>query len=69
VLRSGTPAPGVDSVALNYLPKNAAPEIDDLTVQVGVKFQPLPKTSGLSLGSDSTRIFRHTFRAFYPEFS
>jgi hypothetical protein len=54
VLHSGTPPPGVDSVALNYLPKNAAPEIDDLTVQVGVKFQPLPKTSGLSLGSDLT---------------
>jgi len=35
----------VDSVALNYLPKNAAPEIDDVTVQVGVKYQPMPKMS------------------------
>jgi hypothetical protein len=53
VLRSGTIAPGVDSVALNYLPKNAAPEIDDITVQVGVKYQPLPKSSGSILGVDS----------------
>ena len=46
VLHAGTVAPGVDSVALNYLPKNVAPEIDDVTVQVGVKYQPMPKTSG-----------------------
>ncbi|HWY20672.1 MAG TPA: hypothetical protein VNX26_05585 [Candidatus Acidoferrum sp.] len=53
VLHAGTTAPGVDSVALNYLPKNAAPEIDDVTVQVGVKYQPLPKMPGSSTGSDS----------------
>ena len=46
VLHAGTAAPGVDSVALNYLPKNAAPEIDDVTVQVGVKYQPMPKMPG-----------------------
>jgi hypothetical protein len=44
----------VDSVALNYLPKNAAPEIDDVSVQVGVKYQPLPKISGAGVGSDSS---------------
>jgi hypothetical protein len=53
VLHAGAAAPGVDSVALNYLPKNAAPEIDDVTVQVGVKYQPLPKLTGSSMGSDS----------------
>ncbi len=53
VLHSGTPAPSVDSVALNYLPKNAAPEIDDVTVQVGVKYQPMPKISSQG-GSDSS---------------
>jgi hypothetical protein len=53
VLHAGTTGPGVDSVALNYLPKNAAPEIDDVTVQVGMKYQPLPKISGVSIGSDS----------------
>jgi hypothetical protein len=54
VLHAGTPAPGVDSVALNYLPKNAAPEIDDVTVQVGVKYQSMPKLSGSTIGSDSS---------------
>jgi hypothetical protein len=53
VLHSGESVPRVDSVALNYLPKNTAPEIDDVTVQVGVKYQSLPKTSG-NLGADST---------------
>ncbi|MCU1301061.1 MAG: hypothetical protein JWQ87_1345 [Candidatus Sulfotelmatobacter sp.] len=53
VLHAGPTPPGVESVALNYLPKNAAPEIDDLTVQVGVKYQPLSKASGITLGSDS----------------
>ena len=37
VLHAGNPAPNVDSVALSYLPKNVAPEIDDVTVQVGGK--------------------------------
>jgi len=54
VLHAGTAAPAVDSVALNYLPKNAAPEIDDVTVQVGVKYQPLPKMPGNTMGSDSS---------------
>jgi sugar lactone lactonase YvrE len=52
VLHAGSTAPTVDTVALNYLPKNAAPEIDDVTVQVGLKYQPSPKM-GNSLGSDS----------------
>jgi hypothetical protein len=43
-------------VALNYLPKNVAPEIDDVTVQVGVKYQPQPKTTGTGLGSDSSAL-------------
>jgi hypothetical protein len=59
VPHAGTTAPGVDSVALNYLPKNAAPEIDDVTVQVGVKYQPLPKIlgSGPDSGSSSGSHF------------
>jgi hypothetical protein len=58
VLHAGRTAPNVDTVALNYLPKNAAPEIDDVTVQIGVKYQPLPKSSGSSLGSDSSSSIR-----------
>ena len=53
VLHAGTASPDVDSVALNYLPKNAAPEIDDVTVQIGVRYQPLPRVSGQG-GSDSS---------------
>ena len=43
VLHAGNPAPSVDSVLLNYLPKNVAPDFDDVNVQVGVRYQPLPK--------------------------
>lgn len=52
VLHSANPAPRVDNVALDYLPKNVAPEIDDVTVQLGVKYQSMPKSSG-NIGSDS----------------
>jgi hypothetical protein len=46
VLHSGNPAPRVDSVLLNYLPKNVAPEIDDITVQPGYRYQPISHVSG-----------------------
>ena len=45
VLHSGNARPQLDSVTLNYLPKNVAPEIDDVTVVVGTRYQPLPKSS------------------------
>jgi sugar lactone lactonase YvrE len=47
VLHAGTPAPSVDSVLLNYLPKNVAPDFDDVSVQVGVRYQALPKPAGV----------------------
>lgn len=46
VLHAGSPAPSVDSVTLNYLPKNVAPDFDDVTVQAGTRYQPLPKAMG-----------------------
>ena len=52
VLHAGNVRPSVDTVTLNYLPKNVAPEIEDVSVQVGVRYQLLPKSSGLSLGTD-----------------
>ncbi len=58
VLHSGNPTPRVDSIALNYLPKNTAPEIDDVTVQVGVKYQTLPKSSNTST-SDASSTTAH----------
>ena len=46
VLHAGAPAPRVDSVLLNYLPKNVAPEIDDITVQPGYRYQTISHVSG-----------------------
>jgi len=46
VLHSGSEAPRVESVTLNYLPKNVAPAFDDVTVQTGARYQPSPKASG-----------------------
>ena len=46
VLHAGNPAPRVDSVLLNYLPKNVAPEIDEITVQPGYRYQPISHVTG-----------------------
>src|SRR6266478_1292925 len=46
VLHAGNPAPRVDAVLLNYLPKNVAPEIDDIIVQPGYHYQPISHVSG-----------------------
>jgi len=35
VLQPGKPMPVIDSVTVNYLPKNVAPEVDNVTVMVG----------------------------------
>ena len=52
VLHAGNTKPTVDSVTLNYLSRNVAPEIEDVSVQTGVRYQPMPKSTGLNLGSD-----------------
>ncbi len=54
VLRSGDPAPRVESVTLNYLPKNVAPDFDDVTVQAGVRYQALPKPGGTDPGAGTS---------------
>jgi sugar lactone lactonase YvrE len=46
VLHAGNPAPRVDEVLLNYLPKNVAPEIDDITVLPGYRYQAIPRVNG-----------------------
>jgi hypothetical protein len=48
VLHAGSPTPRVESVALNYLSKNVAPDIDDVAVQIGTRYQPLPKPLGMT---------------------
>jgi len=37
VLKPANPVPVVDSVLINYLPKNVAPEVDNVTVTVGAR--------------------------------
>lgn len=60
VLRAGSPAPRLDSVAINYLPKNVAPDFDDVSVQVGARYQSLPKTdSGSSQHFDTPPSSTH----------
>ncbi len=54
VLHSGGTKPAVDSVTLNYLPKNVAPEIDDVTVLIGTRYQPSPKSGSSNLPSDTS---------------
>ena len=46
VLHAGNPEPTVDSVLLYYLPKNIAPQVDDVTVQPGYRYQPIPHVTG-----------------------
>ena len=50
VLHAGSAPPRVDSITLNYLPKNVAPDFDDVSVQLGVRFQPIPKMAGSEAG-------------------
>jgi len=66
VLHAGTAKPGVDSVTLNYLPKNIAPEIDDVAVQIGVRYQPLSKPSGMTLSTDVSGSSGAHFEAPVP---
>lgn len=50
ILHPGDKAPRVDSVTVNYLQKNVAPEFDDVTVTPGVRYQPAPRPAGLQPG-------------------
>jgi len=52
VLHAGNSKPALDIVTLNYLPKNVAPEVEDVSVERGMRYQPLAKSAGLSLGTD-----------------
>ena len=46
VLHPGKDPGTIDSVALNYLSRNIAPEVDDVEVDVGVRFQQIPRMTG-----------------------
>jgi hypothetical protein len=53
VLRPGTTAPRVESVLINYLPKNVAPKIEDVSVIVGWRTQPARTISDISTNAGS----------------
>jgi hypothetical protein len=50
ILHPGDKAPRVDTVTVNYLQKNVAPEFDDVTVTPGVRYQPVPRPAVLQPG-------------------
>ena len=56
VLRTGNTKPAVESVTLNYLPKNVAPEIEEVTVQVGTRYQPLPKMPASPVSGEGSAL-------------
>jgi hypothetical protein len=47
VLRPGSVPPRVDSVLLNYLPRNVAPEFDDVLVSTATRYQAVPRPPNL----------------------
>jgi hypothetical protein len=53
VLHSGEPSPEISSVAINYLSKNVAPEVGDVTVQVGSRLPSTAHTSNTNSDSSS----------------
>jgi hypothetical protein len=50
ILHPGEPAPQVESVTLNYLPKNVSPEFDDVSVTPGTRYQSGPRPPNIDLG-------------------
>jgi hypothetical protein len=54
VLRAGTVPPRLDSMVVNYLPKNVAPEIDDVTVQPGMRYPQIPKQPNVDPANAAT---------------
>jgi hypothetical protein len=46
VLLPGASPAEIDSVGLNYLPKNVAPVVDEIVVHAGARFQAVPKPAG-----------------------
>jgi len=54
VLLPGIAAPKIESVVLNYLPKNVAPKIDEVSVVVGWRAQNPPRMLGDNAASNGT---------------
>lgn len=50
ILHPGNVEPRVDAVTVNYLPKNVAPEFDDVNVAVGARYQAAPRPPNVEPG-------------------
>ncbi len=51
VLHTASASPHIASVLLYYLPKNVAPEVDDITVQPGFRYPQVPRGNSEAQGS------------------
>jgi hypothetical protein len=49
VLHSGPVTPQLEMVTVNYLPKNVAPDFDEVNVQSGVRYQPVARPGGVEI--------------------
>ncbi len=54
VMHSGTTPPSVDYVRVNFLQDNIAPQIEEVTVLVGQKFNGTPRTVGEALATQTS---------------
>ena len=48
VLHAGSPAPGIERVAINYLPRNVAPDVDEVIIMVGARVPSSTRVSNTS---------------------
>ena len=49
MLHSGPVTPQLERVTVNYLPKNVAPDFDEVNVQSGVRYQPVARPGGVEI--------------------
>jgi hypothetical protein len=49
VLHDGPVTPQLERVTVNYLPKNVAPDFDEVNVQSGVRYQPVARPGGVEI--------------------
>jgi WD40 repeat protein len=49
VLHGEAAAPRLESVTVNYLPKNVAPDFDDVSIQAGTRYQPMSRPIGVDI--------------------
>jgi sugar lactone lactonase YvrE len=54
VLHAGNPPPRVENVLLHYLPKNVAPEIEEIVVQPGYRYQAIARATGSEVSASGT---------------